>query len=480
MFMKKRKQPKKRLKKIAKFHAAFSVGLFILYIALSLIYSPEFFLSDIRHKFRALADDTITIMATVMGPPVKPIVSGTAVCNSGSLSVSLDWPDDKNSESFDIDRNSLPLITGLTSSQYSDEAVTSSTAYTYIVTARGQMGPGSAASDPITITTPGDCGNPLPAPNVRVTAFAGKSVSSYDGTPASTQRRPIFSGTTNIPNANIYLLIPGDMVISANISANINGYWSWRPPINIAYGTHSLFVSATDPLNPGRIASATFTFRIRKEKEKEEEKQVSVTVPVIEPKPLCPVAQACPAPAEVAEIPLDFSLTVKPEAVFQGKKLATLIRIEQLDPQYEGEEVIAHYTIFDEKGERRINILENITLRSKAAINRDIPIPVYFKDGQYRIRAEIILDRYNVSREQNFSVVPLPILNLGGGFIMTYPEFLSKLGTASLWLLFILIIWLILFYREYWLQLHALRHITEQNLARMGLLGTKRGKGVSR
>jgi hypothetical protein len=474
--MKKRKQPKKRLKKIAKFHAAFSVGLFILYIALSLIYSPEFFLSDVRHKFRALADDTITIVATVLGPPVKPVVSGEALCENGTLSVALDWPDDKNSESFDIDRNSLPLVTGLISTQYSDEAVASSTAYNYIIIARGQMGPGSAASDPITITTPADCGNPLPVPNVYVTAFAGKSVASYNGIPATTERRPIFSGTTNIPNANMYLLIPGDTVISANISANINGYWSWRPPISIPYGTHNLFISVSDPLNPARTDSTTFAFRIREEKEKEK----SEAAPIAQPNILPPATSEHPIPGEAAKIPLDFSLTIDPESVFQGKKIATAILIGRLDSQYEGAEAIVRYSIFDEKGERKENILADALLHSGGKINRDIAIPTYFKSGRYRIQAEIILDRYNVSREKNFSVMPLPILKLGGGIISTYPEILSRLGTASLWLLICLIIWLILFSREYWLYLHALRHITERNLARMGLFGMGKGKGVSR
>lgn len=474
-----RRKPKKGLKKIAKFHLIFSGGLFIFYIALSLIYSPEFLLSDIRGKFQALADDTITIVATVLGPPEKPVVMGEAVCENETLFVELNWADDENSESFDIDRGGAPLITGLISSQYTDEVVALNTSYSYVVIARGPMGPGSAVSDPVIVATPADCEAALFAPEVIVTSFAGKSIASYDGTPSSTNRRPTFSGTTNIPNANIYLLISSDTVISANISANENGYWSWRPPINIPYGTHSLFVSATDPLDAERTASTTFTFRVRKEKE-EEKKKKSEAIPVVQPRPAPPAAPEYPAPGEAIEIPLDFLLTIKPEAVFQGKELATTIRFERLDPQYEGEEAIARYTIYDEKGEPRINILEDITLRSGAAISRGIPIPAYFKSGRYQIRAEIIFSKYNVSREQNFSVIPLPILKLGGGLIMTYPELLSKLGTASLWLLLCLIIWLILFSREYWLQLHTLRHITEKNLEKMGLLGTRKGKGVSR
>jgi len=478
----KKKSPKKVLKKIARVHTIFSVGLFSLYVALAAIYSPEFLLSDVRHKFQALADDTITILATVLGPPEKPLVVGSAICLDGNLSINLDWPNDQNSESFDVSRNGLPLVASLSNSQYSDTVVTVGTSYTYVVTARGEMSPGSAESDPLVITTLVKCeGAPLKN-YIKVISFDFRNINSYGRIVTITERRPLFSGTTDIPNANITLEVHSDAIIAAHINANANGYWRWQAPVNISPGKHTLFVSANDPLGIFSDASTTFTFIIKEEKEeqneKEKKKKISSTEPIVPTYPSkIPGIQYS---GGIEQIPLDFSLTISPQSVYQGKDIGTLIRIERLDPQYEGVGAIVRYRVFDEKGNQKINILADAVLHSHGSIARGILIPTYYKNGKYKIQAEIIIDKYNVSREKSFIVMPLPVLNLGGGFMITYPELLSRLGTVSFWLSLCLIVWLLFFSREYWLYLHALRHITERNLARIGLFGIIGGKGVSR
>lgn len=488
-----KKRPKKILKKIAKFHVIFSGGLFVLYLALSLVYSPEFLLSDMRHKFSALAvewvfseENMLSIFATVLDPPIKPIVTGEAVCADGALSIDLDWPSDVNSESYNITRNGEPLVADLIASQYSDETgIVVNTSYTYIVTAYGPMGPGSAESDPVIINTPEECEVDLPAPEVQVVSFDGKNIGSYVGTPATTNTQPVFSGTTNMANADISLLISSGAVISADINANGSGYWIWTPPVSLSLGTNILTVTATDPLDPSRTISTEFTFIINEEsttteKDHEDKKKKKTTIILVPSAESQPPASEVPPSAEVVEVPFGFSLKVVPRSVFQGKELTTLLRIEQVADQYIGREAVVRYRIFDKKGEQVENILGEITLRSGVIVSRNITIPTYLKDGAYRIQVEIIFDKYNISQEKSFSVLPLPILKLGGGFLITYPELLSRLGTASLWLLLCLIIWLLFFSREYWLYLHALRHITERNLEKLGLLGIGKGKGVPR
>ena len=80
----------------------------------------------------------------------------------------------------------------------------------------------------------------------------------------------------------------------------------------------------------------------------------------------------------------------------------------------------------------------------------------------------------------SFEVLEKLLLNLGGGILISYPELLSNLGLIASILILLLLLWLILFSREYWLYLHALRHITERHLEKIGLFGPKKGRGVSR
>ncbi len=480
---KKNKAEKKIFRKMAKAHFVFSLSLFFLYFVLSLIYSPEFLIFDARTKFRALADEILVVTASVLGPPVKPAVFGEAVCKNGNLSIKIDWDDDKNSKTFDIDRDDMSLVTGLVDSRYDDANVVTSASYVYTVTARGPMGPGIAVSDPIAVTTPDECEVPLPDPAIEIVSFAGKSVASYKGIPEAFSRRPVFSGTTNIARAEISLFIDGSAVIFARVLANANGYWSWEPPAELNYGRSVLLAKAADPNNPFRESSDSLTFRIvRKEKEREgEEKKDEEKIPAPPFVPESKPPETAPPKEDLpANPPLDFSLLLKSETVFQGRELGTVINVTGLMSGFEGSQAIVRYTLFDEAEEKRKTFFEEILLENNLVFQKNIAIPAFWKGGQHRVQAEIIFDRYNISREGFFEILELPLLNFGGGVLVTYPELLSNLGAVASIFLLLLLVWLFLFFREYQLQLRAFRHITERHLEKMGFLGTKKGKGVSR
>lgn len=472
-----KKRLDRRLKKIARVHALATGALFAAYVGLSVIYSPEFLLSDIRDKFRALADDTITIVATVLGPPAKPVVTGTAVCDNGALSVELDWADDPGSETFDVDRDSLPLVTGLSASAYEDAVVAVATTYSYVVTAHGPMGPGVAVSDPVSVTTPAGCAVSLPTPTVAVTAFQSRSIGSFDGIPSTGDRKPLFSGTTNIPGAHIDILINSSTTIAARVSANANGYWSFRSPIDLASGNQTMFVTATDPGDASRTASVSFLFRITKKDDAGDGiRQDPSTGGAAGPK-VTGIVEPEPGPDSGTPVgaPLSFELSVVRDAVYQGQDILTTIELLDLADEYDGTDAVVRYTVFDERGEKKTSLLADVVLKAGKKIAQNIPLSGYYRDGRYRVRAEILLGDFNVSRERPFTVLPLPVVDLGGGIMITYPELLSGLGTLVSWLLLLLLLWLLIFFREYWLYLHALRHITERHLARAGFFGMGRG-----
>lgn len=454
-----------------------------LYIGLSVIYSPDFFLSDIRDKFRALADDTITITARVLAPPVKPVVTATSFCNSGTgtLSVNLDWADDENSVSFDISRDGLPLVTGLTASAYSDSAVVIGTSYSYEVTALGPMGPGSALSDPVIVSTPAECAITF-TPELSIVSFGGRSVSGYSGTPAVSDRKPEFSGTTNIPNADIGILINGSTVVSAMIRANVNGYWTWKPPIDLPRGTHTIFVTATDPIDASVTVSASLTFRIMKKNSDDGQdgrKDVSAPITPIgtesEPPRMFPESPGEAKPS--AEDPFLVTFMLGSSEVYQGRHLPLSLAFSGVMERLRGASAIVRYTVIGRDGHERFSFFEDIVIDDGRILSSEAAIPPYFKGGEYRIVAEILVDRFDVSRERVFAVVPLPILSPGGGFVIMYAEFLSRIGAIAFLLLFLLLLWVFVFSREYMLYLRAFRHITERNLARAGFFGN--GKGLS-
>lgn len=273
--MGKKKSRKKQIKfpKLFQVHLTVTGVLFAAYIVLSLLWSPEFLLSDVRNKFQALADEVVNMTARVVGPPQKPVVSANAVCNNGVLYTSLDWADDAGSDSFDIERDGSPLVIGITSSGYSDNNVIVANSYTYIVTARGSMGPGFAVSDPVTVAMPAEC-KVVFVPTVQVDSINPDK--DANAVPKISDNRPTFFGSTNIPFAHVSLMLESKTHLYAMVEANKNGYWSWRPPVYISEGRHVLHITATSPEDPTITANNIFEFIVTKEKEsgdKKKEKQ---------------------------------------------------------------------------------------------------------------------------------------------------------------------------------------------------------------
>ncbi|OGI15048.1 MAG: hypothetical protein A3E38_03230 [Candidatus Moranbacteria bacterium RIFCSPHIGHO2_12_FULL_54_9] len=459
-----------RLRKLLKLHTvitAISLGVYFL----AAFFDPGFLSYDLRQKYHALADDTIAITATVLGPPEQPVVTATAECNvnTGVLSVLVDWADDTNTSTYDIDRDSLPLVTGLLASAYSDTNVVVGTTYEYAVTANGPMGPGFAASSPVTVTMPAECVITATAPSVNIMSFGGRGVGSYDGTPSVSDRRPVFSGTTNMPDAIIQVAIGPVNSLIASFVANANGYWEWKPPFGLSTGTQTFTVTAIDPDDATRQTSASLKFGIKKRDDDANDSKQEAALPT---------GSGTIQPGQRS--PVDFSLAVEnpDKKVWQGEPVDLFLLIESISLQYNNANIPIRFSIVDAKGDAVISVMHEELLRKGREIRRVLETPSYIAAGTYSLRAEILFDQVNVSRADTFLVTELPLISIGGGAFITYAEIIRNLGWITLTLLVLLLLWLFLFVREYGMSLHAVRHITEQQLKKAGFL-TKR-KGVAR
>lgn len=470
------------------FHLKWTSAFFVLYLALSLVYSPEFLFSDMRSKFSALADETIMITAKVLAPPVKPVVSANAICNNaGNLYIDLNWADDEGSTSFNISRDGSPLVSGLSQSQFRDQNLIVDTTYAYEVTAIGSMGPGFAISDSLSVTTPAICEMVLPSPELQITSFEGKPAKPWKQENSSENKKPIITGTTNIPNAVVDIFISGSQMITATIQADLNGYWNWKPPMDLLTGEYSFFVSATDQNDPLRTVSAKIFVIIEKKGEQKHEDNAKKNTPIsslppviITPsKPSIPTSPIIPVETPKQDL-FDFSLLLGQKEVLQGKNLDVILKIKNISEQYANADAKITYLVYDEKLKEISSFSQNEKIFQGAEFKQQIPISKFLAKGKYYLEAQISLNKKIFTQRKSFQVLELPILNLGGGFVLTYPRLLSMMGTASILLLLLVLLWLFLFSREYWLYLHSLRHITERNLEKMGFFSPKSRKGVSK
>lgn len=362
---------------------------------------------------KALADDTIAVTARVLGPPAKPVVTTETACSNDQLSITLSWPADENSQTFDIERNGSTLVTGLSSSPYIDNNISENASYTYTITANGTMGPGSETSDPVTVDV-GTCSSPPSQPTVAITTFGTKDVRNISETPRTDSRTPLFSGTTNIPNAIIDISVHSSQIIFATTHANSNGYWSWRAPEKLSTERHTIFVKSEDPDDPTRTASSSFSFIIKEEDNnnsgstsEEKSSSESSSAPA-----QAPQQQASSTENQPPEAPVDFSLSLADDSVFQGKNLSAFIRINTLMPKYDGALAKILYKIVDQDGNEVFSFSENSVLSNGMLIPKDIAIPDYLKNDRYQLQTEISFGDYMIVNQRAFEIKLSPAVAL--------------------------------------------------------------------
>lgn len=439
---------------------------FVSYLCFGFALGPEFFKKDILKRIHVFADDIITVTATVLGGPAKPVVSATSVCVSGAPRIVLDWADDAATTTWDIDRDSLPLSTGIVLSQYVDTTVIANTTYNYVVKAFGPMAPGSNISDPISVTT-SDCQGILPPATVAIERVGGMNVATHRLDIQMDRQRPQITGTTNIPNAFVDISLTRPQ-IQARIVANANGYFSWVPPIDLENGNHILSVTVIDPADTGRTATDGFVFRTEDGSDSGQKNRGKSFLRGGESE----------KPEEVHQSRIDFIVKVNNGAqfLFQGDEvnIATVSREEAFPVG-----AIFRSFIMDGSDKELFRLGESIieaSGRTQVSFLKNIPLSL--DPGMYRIRVDALYREQVVSREVWVEIRAWPLLRLGGGTEVTYPEAASFIGTVSLALLSFFVLLLLLFVREYWLYLHHLRFVSERHLDRLGFIGPKRKRMV--
>lgn len=458
---------RKRFRYFARIHFWLIFFTFVSYLGFGFSLGPDFFRYDVLKKIHILADEIFVVTATVLGPPAQPGVVATPTCLSGAPRITLDWSDDAATTTWDVARDGLSLTTGLVASQYIDTAVMANTTYSYVVTAFGPMGPGVSVSDPVSVATL-DCPS-VASMTVLTQTLGGINIETDRTNIILSNRQPELTGTTNTPNASIDISVDAG-AISALISANGAGYYSWIPPTPLESGSHTIVVTATDPNDAGRIATDTITFTIPPDVianpsggDNDKKSGTSHTAGRTTPVSVEPITK------------IDFSVDVNNRAqfLFQGDDInvgvysvekpfpiGTLFRIFVVDAF--GKEVLRlPETGIEIAGQTEAHILKKI--------------PLIFDPGAYRVRVDAYLNGRIVSREAALTIRAWPLIQFGGGITVTYPEVASYLGTLLFILLSLFLFLLLLFSREYWLYMHRLRHVTEHSFERLSLIGKRKG-----
>jgi hypothetical protein len=471
------KKSKSLFQKLAKFHIKLATFLLITYLMLGMIVDPRFLVYDFRQKYSALASSSdITVSLRVMGQPGKPIVNAEADWESGISFINLTWNQTEDTETYDVYRDALPLITGLVANSYRDTNIEKNTFYDYKVLAKGPMG--ETFSDEIHIFS-GDH-EIYSLPFCQITTINNLP---FNNAIKTTNRTPFFSGTTNIKNGLVRIELNSTNKITATTYANANGYWSWNSTEKLEYGKHNIIITITDPENSLISAQTLKSFEII-EKEKSEESE-NKTNQKSSPARVTPPAtthestlQKQPTEEQLAPKKSSFELIVSVSnpnhLVYTDDYLLVNTKVVTTDSTLKNKKIKLHYTISDEKNNSILDFLEDSTLPENKIIQKNIHISELFPAGKYKVMVRASDDDFLISGEDFFQVKEYYLISLGN-INITLSQIMQSLSWIIFFLLLLILFFLFMLALEKYLASQAQRQITEYFLAKRGYFGNRKG-----
>jgi hypothetical protein len=457
--------------------------LFVFYATVGFFAGWNIVFSDLESKGR-VAGTMVSAVVKVFDFPDPPVLSASAGCDAQNRSyVSLSWPVEDDATSYDVYRNEEELEVGLLDNFYTDENVNGQGQHSYYVVAVGPMGTASSESVSIAVE---DCSDVF-TPQISVMTFENRNVSSYGSIPKTKDRRSTFSGTTNIPFANITIQIHSGPIVYGSTQANGNGFWQWTPPVSLSRDTHTAHITATDPEDPSISATTNFVFQIEKkgdddseddDSDDEEEKEEISTVLVPGGTSSVPSQEGEGKKEElVREKPFDFQFELEGESLtrgvfiseeaYRGESLEVEILFNEEARKFEEMEIV--YVFSNETGlvselREKINIGQDLSHRKKLALSHR------WKVGKYKLQVSAIFGDVTVSHEGYFFLKDRPIIVTPGGMILTWADVLRNLSRVIIFSLFVLLVFFALICREHFLAKRAFFQITEKFLKRKGYI----------
>ena len=454
---------KKFLKKAVSVHAKITLAFVVFYLLVSFLADPRFLLRDFREKYSSIAATSQTFLTLhIAGPPGKPVVSSDWTCDETGSHIDLAWNITSDTDDYDAYRDSSPLATGLLTNSYADYAIAENTSYAYQVIANGPLG--NTSSDAIVQAT-GTC-TIIPDPTCAITTIGNINLLSHTGTIKIKERRPDFSGTTNIANAQINITLSGGPSISSTTLANGSGFWSWTTPSQLDYGYHTVTVTAVDPGDPTRSSTDSKLFRVIKP----EEKETTTSEPSSTPTP----TMTTPTPQEPSFFGIAVSVENPENTVYAGGELSVQVDILKKSLQLKDEEYKIIYTLLDSKNLSVLDIIDKMNPTESDIILKNIPISTLLRGGDYKVLVRIYRDQDVISGDASFKIKELPLLNIGSTAI-TFSDTMRNLSWLILLLLFILLLFLALLGIEHHLSEQAFFQITENYLKKKGFVTRRKG-----
>lgn len=457
------KKKKSALKKIAKWHLLLTIAVLVLYLALGFWLGPGALQKDFEGK---VAGATTFLSVHIAGPPGKPVVTTSTGYENGWPYILLNWHFTNDTDSYDVYRNGALLASGFTHNPYQDMSVTPGTTYSYYVVANGPLG--STQSDTAYETAPSDVPPPPPPPPedvvCRITTLGNIDLTNFRCLPKAKKKKPVFSGTANVSNAQIQAEIStpsGKRKVISSFLANENGYWSWGVQGQLKKGLKNIYVKATDPNDSTRFGTCSLRFKVSNKgysRKKMKKCTGAVAYHILFVPPSYKFSRPLALQLKNYEKPFFSGDNIELEADFKDAFLAG------------ASEQKVNFQLVDFKNNTIYQAEKNKSPDKEGKITESLKIPLYVSSGQYKIIAQMAKGDEIVTAEKDFAVKEKPLIELSSNWSLTYAELLSNLGWAAFIMTALLLVFFGLLVFEYHLSQYAVLQVTEKELKKEGYI----------
>ena len=258
-------------------------------------------------------------------------------------------------------------------------------------------------------------------PFVTITPWSDQPLSQKNGKPVFSNSYVRFQGSSNIPNAIIFLDITGQQQLRSTTYLNGNGFWFWAAPAPLANGHYTITATAQSQSGGAIKALASLEF----------------SVEVVAPGPQVPMQLAAPAVKKGNAIDVAVRIPERFKTVRPGDEFIVNLDFFQTAPPVTLTEIQVHYRIEDEFHHSVMDDTEDYMIPGHLSLIKSFVTSATLAEGTYVLIVSVDTAKILTAASDTFTVRGAPVVLLTSPTKIDYTTAMQILLALALLFAFI-------------------------------------------
>ncbi len=247
-------------------------------------------------------------------------------------------------------------------------------------------------------------------------SFIAGSQDTGTDIPKTTDTQPTFSGSVGMKNALIFLELHSNptKVITTSLSADENGFWSWRPLFPLSVEVHTLYITVFDPTGEILLGSKSLIFEVisppqaRKNLQNNDSEKDSV---ILKPRTSIVIP---PSLVEQRKVLFDIQAKIvgldEPNEISAGDSFLVQVSLSNIgSPGYIVDTEVS-YKFIDESGKVIFEERETVGVSTRTSFLKSFRIKPTLPNGNYKIRVGVKYEDTEAISYDDLTIIGEPIV----------------------------------------------------------------------